>query len=180
MSIPKTALVLCWLLSATVVSNAQMPNVSPQVRTRATADGKVTVVEIAAHFVTAIRLPETVNSVAVGDLLLAGWEAQGLRFTTASTAPVRYGWKALPALPVQKKSFSDGLAKPVSSFNDSRKKRGTSPSSPRSSLMNPVGSISSASAGVSTVTGNGLPVSKCGIGSCPESRRLSSRVSNIL
>src|SRR6266851_2114886 len=67
MSIPKTALVLCWLLSATVVSNAQMPNVSPQVRTRATADGKVTVVEIAAHFVTAIRLPETVNSVAVGD-----------------------------------------------------------------------------------------------------------------
>ena len=67
MSIPKTALVLCWLVSATVVSNAQMPNVSPQVRTRATADGKVTVVEIAAHFVTAIRLPETVNSVAVGD-----------------------------------------------------------------------------------------------------------------
>ena len=44
-----------------------MPNVNPQVRTRATADGKVTVVEIAAHFVTAIRLPEAVNAVAVGD-----------------------------------------------------------------------------------------------------------------
>ena len=49
MNIPKTALVFCWLLSATVVPNAQMPNVNPQVRTRATADGKVTVVEIAAQ-----------------------------------------------------------------------------------------------------------------------------------
>ena len=67
MSIPKTALVFCWLLSATMVSNAQMLNVNPQVRTRAAADGKVTVVEIAAHFVTAIRLPEAVNAVAVGD-----------------------------------------------------------------------------------------------------------------
>src|SRR5258708_36954850 len=67
MSIPKTGLVFCWLLSAMEVPNAQMPNVSPQVRTRATADGKVTVVEIAAHFVTAIRLPEAVNAVAVGD-----------------------------------------------------------------------------------------------------------------
>jgi hypothetical protein len=67
MSIPKVALVFCWLLSAMVVPNAQVPNVNPQVRTRATADGKVTVVEIAAHFVTAIRLPEAVNAVAVGD-----------------------------------------------------------------------------------------------------------------
>jgi hypothetical protein len=33
MSIPKTALVFCWLLSAMEVPNAQMPNVSPQVRT---------------------------------------------------------------------------------------------------------------------------------------------------
>src|SRR6266849_1316586 len=67
MSIPKAALVFCWLVSATVVPNAQMTNVNPQVRTRATADGKVTVVEVAAHFVTAVRLPEAVNSVAVGD-----------------------------------------------------------------------------------------------------------------
>lgn len=67
MSIPKAALVFCWLLSAAVVPNAQVTNVNPQVRTRATADGKVTVVEIAAHFVTAIRLPEAVNAVAVGD-----------------------------------------------------------------------------------------------------------------
>jgi hypothetical protein len=67
MSIPKVAVVFCWLLSMTVVPNAQMTNVNPQVRTRAAADGKVTVVEIAAHFVTAIRLPEPVNAVAVGD-----------------------------------------------------------------------------------------------------------------
>src|ERR1700686_4715567 len=67
MNIPKTALGFCWLLSASVVSNGQIPNVNPQVRTRATADGKITVVEIAAHFVTAIRLPEAVNAVAVGD-----------------------------------------------------------------------------------------------------------------
>jgi hypothetical protein len=66
MKIPKAALVFCWL-SVTVALNAQVANVNPQVRTRAMADGKVTVVEIAAHFVTAIRLPEAVNSVAVGD-----------------------------------------------------------------------------------------------------------------
>ena len=62
-----SALVFCWLLSVTAAPNAQMATVNPQVRARAIADGKVTVVEIAAHFVTAIRLPEAVNSVAVGD-----------------------------------------------------------------------------------------------------------------
>ena len=67
MSIPKATLVLCWLLSMAVASGAQMTNVDPQVRTRPAMDGKVTVVEIAAHFVTAIRLPEAVNAVAVGD-----------------------------------------------------------------------------------------------------------------
>jgi len=67
MSIRRAALVLCWLLSAAMVGNAQVVNVTPQVRTKATADGKVTIVEIAAHFVTAIRMPEAVNSVAVGD-----------------------------------------------------------------------------------------------------------------
>src|SRR5438309_1813005 len=47
-----------------------MASVNPQVRTKAMADTKVTIVEIAAHFVTAIRLPEPVNSVAVGDAAL--------------------------------------------------------------------------------------------------------------
>jgi len=67
MNIPKAAWAFCWLLSAAVVPNAQVTNVNPQVRTRAIADGKVTVVEVAAHFVTAVRLPEAVNAVAVGD-----------------------------------------------------------------------------------------------------------------
>jgi hypothetical protein len=67
MSIRKAAFVLCWLLSAAMVDNAQVVNVNPQVRIKATVDGKVTIVEIAAHFVTAIRMPEAVNSVAVGD-----------------------------------------------------------------------------------------------------------------
>src|SRR5882762_8258221 len=67
MSIRKAASVLCWLLSAPMVGNAQVVNLNPQVRTKAAGDGKVTIVEIAAHFVTAIRMPEAVNSVAVGD-----------------------------------------------------------------------------------------------------------------
>lgn len=67
MGIRKATLVLCWLWSAAMVVDAQVVNVNPQVRTKATADGKVTIVEIAAHFVTAIRMPEAVNSVAVGD-----------------------------------------------------------------------------------------------------------------
>ena len=41
--------------------------VSPQVRTRSAADGKVTIVDIRAHFVSALRFPEAVNSIAVGD-----------------------------------------------------------------------------------------------------------------
>jgi hypothetical protein len=67
MSIHKTAFVLIWLLAAAMASSAQVIDVNPQVRMQATADGKVTAVEVAAHFVTAIRLPEAVNSVAVGD-----------------------------------------------------------------------------------------------------------------
>jgi len=62
----KSAAVLCWLLSTTIAPTAQTV-VSPQVRTKATIDGKVTVLEIGAHFVSAIRLPEPVNSIAVGD-----------------------------------------------------------------------------------------------------------------
>ena len=66
MNILKSVLV-CFLLPATIVARAQVPAVIPQVRAKDAGDGKVTVVEVAAHFVTAIRLPEPVNSVAVGD-----------------------------------------------------------------------------------------------------------------
>src|SRR5579859_3911507 len=62
----KSAIVLCWLVSMTIAPEAQVL-ISPQVRTKPAADGKVTVVEIGAHFVSAIRLTEPVNSIAVGD-----------------------------------------------------------------------------------------------------------------
>lgn len=66
MKASKSAIVLCWLVSMTIVPEAQVL-VSPQVRTKPSADGKVTIVEIGPHFVSAIRLTEPVNSIAVGD-----------------------------------------------------------------------------------------------------------------
>jgi len=60
------ALVLCSLFWA-ALTTAQTLAVDPQIRIRTAADGKVAVVTIAAHFVTAVRLPEPVNSVVVGD-----------------------------------------------------------------------------------------------------------------
>jgi hypothetical protein len=48
-------------------ATAQVPQVKPRVVTKPEIDGRVAVVEVAAHFVTAIRMPETVNSVVVGD-----------------------------------------------------------------------------------------------------------------
>src|SRR6267143_3317621 len=46
---------------------AQVPNVEPRIVTETDLEGRVTVVEVAARYVTAIRLPETVNAVVVGD-----------------------------------------------------------------------------------------------------------------
>ncbi len=46
---------------------AQVPQVEPKILTKTELDGKVAVVEVVARFVTAIRLPEAVNSVVVGD-----------------------------------------------------------------------------------------------------------------
>jgi len=51
----------------TGVALAQIPHVEPQILTKADLGGKVAMVEVAARFVTAIRLPEAVNSVVVGD-----------------------------------------------------------------------------------------------------------------
>src|SRR5271165_812408 len=65
----RNAVVFGWLslavLSAT--AGAQQTTIVPQVRTKPTADNKITSIELAAHFVTAIRVPEAVNSVVVGD-----------------------------------------------------------------------------------------------------------------
>jgi len=41
--------------------------VEPRIVTETGLEGKVTVVEVAARYVTAIRLPEVVNAVVVGD-----------------------------------------------------------------------------------------------------------------
>src|SRR6516164_661957 len=49
------------------IAMGQIPEVKPRVVTRPAIDGSVAVVEVAAHFVTAIRMPEAVNSVVVGD-----------------------------------------------------------------------------------------------------------------
>src|SRR5580704_3681339 len=68
----RNALVFGWLslavLSATAA--AQQSSIVPQVRTKSTADNKITAIELQAHFVTAIRVPEPVNSVVVGDPVL--------------------------------------------------------------------------------------------------------------
>jgi hypothetical protein len=66
MKTSKSAIVVCWLLVTAIAPKAQVA-INPQVRTRSTADGKVTIVEISPHFVSAIWLPEPVNSIAVGD-----------------------------------------------------------------------------------------------------------------
>lgn len=57
---------LCFSLG-TGAASAQVPKVEPRIATEADLEGKVTVVEVAARYVTAIRLPEAVNSVVVGD-----------------------------------------------------------------------------------------------------------------
>jgi len=46
---------------------AQVPKVEPRIVAETDLDGKITVVDVAARYVTAIRLPEAVNSVVVGD-----------------------------------------------------------------------------------------------------------------
>ena len=66
MSTFSKAFIIC-MFFAYGSTTAQVPEVKPRVVTKPEIDGKVTVVEVAAHFVTTIRMPETVNSVVVGD-----------------------------------------------------------------------------------------------------------------
>jgi hypothetical protein len=56
-----------FLLILTAAASAQLRTVDPQVRSKQTADHRITTIELTAHFVTAIRVPEPVNSVVVGD-----------------------------------------------------------------------------------------------------------------
>src|SRR5215813_2232144 len=55
------------LLVLTAATSAQLTAVAPQVRSKPTADHKITTIELMAHFVTTIRVPEPVNSVVVRD-----------------------------------------------------------------------------------------------------------------
>ena len=65
----RNARVFGWvlLLILTAAASAQQTAIDPQVRTKQTADHKITTIELTAHFVTTIRVPEPVNSVVVGD-----------------------------------------------------------------------------------------------------------------
>src|SRR5713226_4928270 len=66
MHLSRAASLFC-LLVLIPGASAQVLQVEPQVQTKSQIDGKVTVLEVAARFVTTIRMPETVNSVVVGD-----------------------------------------------------------------------------------------------------------------
>jgi len=58
---------LLGLLCSVGMAMAQVRDIQPEVLTKSGPEGRVTEVEVAAHFVTAIRMPEPVNSVVVGD-----------------------------------------------------------------------------------------------------------------
>lgn len=55
------------LLILSAAARGQLTNIHPQVRSQETADPKITTIELTAHFVTTIRVPEAVNAVVVGD-----------------------------------------------------------------------------------------------------------------
>ena len=58
----------CLSMAAIIATaGAQQSNIIPQARSRFTTDNKITEIELEAHFVTTIRVPEPVNSVVVGD-----------------------------------------------------------------------------------------------------------------
>ena len=62
----RAALIFCWL-SLVMAASAQQVEINPQVRTKTTAAGGITVVEVVPHFVSTIRVPEPANSIVVGD-----------------------------------------------------------------------------------------------------------------
>jgi len=66
MNFSKFVSLMCFSWAFLTVSRAQILVVNPQVRSKI-VDGKVAVVDVVPHFVSAIRLPDPVNSIAVGD-----------------------------------------------------------------------------------------------------------------
>lgn len=55
------------ILCACCICVAQVPEITPQVVGRAVPEGQVTVVYLAPRFATAIRMPDAINSVVLGD-----------------------------------------------------------------------------------------------------------------
>ncbi len=55
------------ILCAPWIGVAQVPEITPQVVGRAVQEGQVTVVYLAPRFATAIRMPDAINSVVLGD-----------------------------------------------------------------------------------------------------------------
>jgi hypothetical protein len=67
MRMSRALFVLACFLPGISTASAQAPKVEPRITTRREFRERVTTVEVAPRFITAIRLPETVNSVVVGD-----------------------------------------------------------------------------------------------------------------
>jgi hypothetical protein len=87
----RNTLVLGWLSLAVLIvtAGAQQTTIVPQVRTKPSADNKITVIELAAHFVTAIRVPEAVNSVSGAAESLRIYEGfQEVQRVTVEALPV--------------------------------------------------------------------------------------------
>jgi hypothetical protein len=63
----KSLKILTGAVCTCLLSSAQVPEVRPQVAGRAVQEGQVTVVYLAPRFATAIRMPDAVNSVVLGD-----------------------------------------------------------------------------------------------------------------
>jgi len=59
--------VVSGVLCACCICVAQVPEITPQVVGRAVQEGQVTVVYLAPRFATAIRMPDAINSVVLGD-----------------------------------------------------------------------------------------------------------------
>ena len=59
--------VVLGILCACCICVAQVPEITPQVVGRAVQEGQVTVVYLAPRFATAIRMPDAINSVVLGD-----------------------------------------------------------------------------------------------------------------
>src|SRR5438874_7346380 len=63
----KSLKVIIGAACACLISAAQIPEVRPKVPGRALQEGQVTIVYLAPRFATAIRMPDAVNSVVLGD-----------------------------------------------------------------------------------------------------------------